>query len=165
MTMSPVELIQLIQQNEGQQIEFKLESEKQGDLAEVLMAFANAEGGSLLVGVTDEGQIAGVENAKGVIDRLYSAARRLEPSLHGVVQVEQVRIDSKTVIIATVPGSLSATYGLAGSFRIREGSFNRQMTSNDVVTDITRHHRRWASNATAYGGGLALLWRLATVPP
>lgn len=134
MTMIPSELMQLIQQNEGQQIEFKLESEKQSDLAEVLMAFANAEGGSLLVGVTDEGQIAGVENAKGVIDSLYSAARRLEPSLHGVVQVEQVKVDSKTVIIANVPGSLSATYGLAGSFRIREGSFNRQMTSTDVVS-------------------------------
>ena len=74
--MNPAELMQLIQQNEGQQIEFKLESEKQVDLAEVLMAFANAEGGALLVGVTDEGQIAGVENAKAVIDRLRSAARQ-----------------------------------------------------------------------------------------
>lgn len=35
--MTPTQLIGLIQQNEGQQIEFKLESEKQGDLAEVLM--------------------------------------------------------------------------------------------------------------------------------
>jgi ATP-dependent DNA helicase RecG len=132
--MNPAQLMQLIQQNEGQQIEFKLESEKQGDLAEVLMAFVNAEGGSLLVGVTDEGQIVGVENVKGIIDRLHSAARRLEPSLHGVVQVEPVQIDGKTVIIASVPGALSATYGLAGSFRLREGSFNRQMTAADVVS-------------------------------
>lgn len=132
--MNAAELMQLIQQNEGQQIEFKLESEKQADLAEVLMAFANAEGGALLVGVTDEGQIAGVENAKGVIDRLHSAARRLDPSLHGVAQVEQVKVGDKTIIIATVPESLSATYGLAGSFRVREGSFNRQMTSADVVS-------------------------------
>jgi len=132
--MNPAELMQLIQQNEGQRIEFKLESEKQVDLAEVLMAFANAEGGSLLVGVTDDGQIAGIEQAKTVMDRLYSAARRLEPSLHGVVQVEQVKVNDKTVIVANVPDSLSATYGLAGSFRIREGSFNRQMTSGDVVS-------------------------------
>ncbi len=132
--MNPAQLMQLIQQNEGQQIEFKLESEKQGDLAEVLMAFANAEGGSLLVGVTDEGQIAGVENAKAVTDRLYAAARRLDPSLHGIAQVEQVQIDDKIVILASVPESLTATYGLAGSFRIREGSFNRQMTAADVVS-------------------------------
>jgi ATP-dependent DNA helicase RecG len=132
--MNALQLMQLIQQNEGQQVEFKLESEKQGDLAEVLMAFANAEGGALLVGVTDEGEIAGVDNAKGVIDRLHSAARRLEPSLHGTVQVEPVKIDNKTVIVANVPEALTATYGLAGSFKIREGSFNRQMTAADVVS-------------------------------
>jgi ATP-dependent DNA helicase RecG len=66
--MNPAQLLHLIQQNEGQQIEFKLESEKQIDLAEVLMAFANAEGGALLVGITDEGQIVGVGNAKAVTD-------------------------------------------------------------------------------------------------
>jgi ATP-dependent DNA helicase RecG len=132
--MNPAQLMQLISQDEGQQVEFKLESEKQSDLAEVLMAFANADGGALLVGVTDEGQIAGVENAKAVSDRLHTAARRLDPSLHGVVQVEQVKIDDKVVIVASVPGSLAATYGLAGSFKIREGSFNRQMTAADVVS-------------------------------
>lgn len=131
--MNQAQLMQLIQQNEGQQVEFKLESEKQVDLAEVLMAFANAEGGSLLVGVTDEGQIVGVENAKAVTDRLYTAARRLTPSLHGVAQVEPVKVDDKTVIVASVPESLTATYSLAGSFKIREGSFNRQMTASDVV--------------------------------
>jgi len=133
--------MQLIQQNEGQQIEFKLESEKQIDLAEVLMAFANAEGGALLVGITDEGQIIGVENAKAIIDRLHSTARRLEPSLHDVVQVDQVKVDDKTVIVANIPESLTATYGLAGSFKIREGSFNRQMTSADVVSHAVQRGR------------------------
>ncbi|MFN8490774.1 MAG: ATP-binding protein [Caldilineaceae bacterium] len=132
--MNPTELMQLIQQNEGQQVEFKLESEKQADLAEVLMAFANAEGGALLVGITDEGQIAGVENTKAVIDRLHTAARRLEPSLHGTVQIEPVTVGGKTVIVAKVPGDLTATYALGGTFKIREGSFNRQMTSTDVVS-------------------------------
>ncbi|MEZ4867855.1 MAG: ATP-binding protein [Caldilineaceae bacterium] len=134
MTINPSQLMQLIQQNEGRQIEFKLESEKQFDLAEVLMAFANAEGGSLLVGVTDDGEIVGVENTKAVTDRLYTAGRRLEPSLHGVMQVELVQVDDKTVIVATVPEALTATYGLAGGFKIREGSFNRQMTATDVVS-------------------------------
>lgn len=60
--MNPNELIQIIDQDEGQYSEFKLESEKQIDLAEVIMAFANAEGAHLLVGVSDDGQIVGVEN-------------------------------------------------------------------------------------------------------
>lgn len=102
------------------------------------MAFANAEGGYLLVGVTDDGQIVGVENVKTVIDRLHTAARRLEPSLHTVVTVEQVQYDDKIVVVAQVPDGLEATYSLSGRFKIREGSFNRFMSSADVLEHAVR---------------------------
>lgn len=132
--MTSVELLQLIKKNEGQTIEFKLESEKQSDLAEVLMAFANAEGGNLFVGVTDDGQIVGVENPKAVTDRLYRATRRIDPSLHSHVVIQQVTYTEKIVIVASVPDTLQATYSLAGQFKIREGSYNRQMNSADVIS-------------------------------
>ena len=136
--MSPDELLRLVEQDEGQSIEFKLESEKQADLAEVLMAFANAEGGYLLVGVADDGQIVGVENVKAVVDRLHAAARRTEPSLHAVVTVEPVQCNDKTVVVAHVPGGLEATYSLSGRFKTREGSFNRQMSPADVLGHAVR---------------------------
>lgn len=136
--MTPEELVQFVGQNEGQHIEFKLESEKQADLAEVLMAFANADGGYLFVGVTDDGQIIGVKNVKMIVDRLHQAARRIDPSLHDVVKVEQVQIADQSVIVAEVRGDLSTTYSLAGQFKIREGSFNRQMTSADVIGHAVR---------------------------
>ena len=126
-------MTQIIDQDEGQRIEFKLESEKQADLAEVITAFANVEGGHLLVGVTDDGQIVGVENVKSVVDRLHAATRRTEPSLHTVVTVEQVQCDDKIVVVAQVPEGLEATYSLSGRFKIREGSFNRLMSSADVL--------------------------------
>jgi len=136
--MNPDELLQIIAQDEGQQVEFKLESEKQADLAEVIMAFANAKGGYLLVGVTDDGQIVGVENVKTIVDRLHAAARRIEPSLHTIVTVEPVQCDGKTVIVAWAPESLEATYSLSGRFKIREGSFNRLMSSADVLAHAVR---------------------------
>lgn len=131
--MTPEELIQFVAQNEGQQIEFKLESEKQVDLAEVLMAFANADGGHLFVGVTDDGEIVGVNNVKTIVDRFYQAARRIDPSLHDAVKVAQVQIANHTVVVAHVREDLSMTYSLGGQFKVREGSFNRQMTSADVI--------------------------------
>ncbi len=131
--MNPNELIQIIDQDEGQYSDFKLESEKQIDLAEGIMAFANAEGGHLLVGVSDDGQIVGVENVKSVVDRLHAAARRIDPSLHAAVTVEQVQYEDKIVIVAQVPEGLEATYSLSGRFKVREGSFNRLMSSADVV--------------------------------
>lgn len=136
--MDPAALVALIAQDENQRLEFKLESEKQADLAEVLMAFANAEGGHLLVGVSDDGEVVGVEQVKAIVDRLHTAARRIEPSLHHVVTVQQVDCNGKFVVVAQVPDNLTATYGLAGRFKIREGSYNRQMNSADVVAHAVR---------------------------
>ncbi len=136
--MTSSELLQLIKKDEGQTIEFKLESEKQSDLAEVLLAFANAEGGHLLIGVSDDGQIVGVENPKAVVDRLHRATRRTDPSLHSHVTIQQAVHDGKVVIVAEVPDTLSATYSIAGQFKIREGSYNRQMNSADVIGHAVR---------------------------
>lgn len=136
--MKQAELVAIISQNEGQQVEFKLESEKQADLAEVIMALANAEGGHLLIGVTDEGQVVGVENVKAVVDRIHAAARRIDPSLHKAVTIDQAQLESKVVVAAHIPEDLSATYSLADQFKIREGSFNRQMTSADVLAHAVR---------------------------
>jgi len=91
--MNAAELLRIIAQDEGQTVEFKLESEKQSDLAETLAAFANAQGGCVLVGVADDGQVVGVARVKNVADRLHAAARRVVPSLHSAVTVTSVDIE------------------------------------------------------------------------
>lgn len=54
-------------EGEGQHVEFKAwipvngEKEKRRELLEVLVAFANAEGGRLYIGVSDQGEIKGVD--------------------------------------------------------------------------------------------------------
>lgn len=48
-----------IKQGEGLQLDFKFEIEDQKKIARTLVAFANAEGGSLLIGVKDNGKIVG----------------------------------------------------------------------------------------------------------
>ncbi len=98
-------------------------------MAEVLVAFANAQGGYLLIGVADDGKVIGVERLKNVADRLHTAARRVVPSLHGAITVSSVTIEGHTVVVAAVPDNLEATYSLAGRFVIREGSFNRSIES------------------------------------
>ncbi len=136
--MNAAELHRIIAQDEGQTVEFKLESEKQSDLAETLAAFANAQGGCVLVGVADDGQVVGVARVKNVADRLYAAARRVVPSLHGAVTVTSVDIEGRPVVVAVVPGDLTATHSLAERFVIREGSFNRSMSPADVLQHAVR---------------------------
>ncbi len=74
--------------DEGQYLEFKPAEERPGSLATSLAAFANADGGTLILGVaerTDNGRkvhvIEGVPDVKIATDHLYSAAELCTPKL------------------------------------------------------------------------------------
>jgi predicted HTH transcriptional regulator len=53
---------ELIEQGEHQQLDFKFEINDARKIARTLSAFANTEGGKLLIGVKDNGKIAGVRS-------------------------------------------------------------------------------------------------------
>ena len=57
---NPIEA--LIAQGEGQQLDFKFEVSDSKKIARTLSAFANTDGGRLLIGVKDNGHIAGVHS-------------------------------------------------------------------------------------------------------
>lgn len=127
--MTETELQAIIARDEEVSVEFKLESEGQTQLAEVIGAMANSSGGWLLIGVSDQGEIIGVERSKTIIDRLHSAAGRVEPSLAGRISVEKVTTSAgKNVIVAHVPEGLMAIHSVAGVYRIRIGSYNKILT-------------------------------------
>jgi len=55
-----MDLKQRIAEGEGVQLDFKFRIDDQRKIARTLVAFANSQGGSLLIGVKDNGKIAGV---------------------------------------------------------------------------------------------------------
>ncbi len=127
--MTEEQLIALIAKDEETSIEFKQESEKQQQLAEVMGAMANSQGGWLLVGVSDDGQMVGVAHPKTIIDRLYAAADQVEPSLLDRLTVERVNTSQgPTVIAAQIPEGLTAIHAVSGVYRIRINSYNKLLT-------------------------------------
>lgn len=54
--------MQLIDQGEGQQQDFKFEVSDAAKIARSLVAFANTDGGRLLIGVKDNGRISGIRS-------------------------------------------------------------------------------------------------------
>ena len=52
----------LIAQGEHQQLDFKFEIDDARKIARTLSAFANTDGGKLLIGVKDNGNIAGIRS-------------------------------------------------------------------------------------------------------
>lgn len=58
--MNKLELLEIINNGENSYIEFKEEAVKAKDLAEEFIAFANSEGGTVLIGVADNGTVKGI---------------------------------------------------------------------------------------------------------
>ncbi len=78
--------MKLINQPEGKTLEFKRDLSSPKPLLKTLVAFANTAGGKLIIGVTDDKQIIGVEHPLDEEERLAniiadSIAPRLSPIL------------------------------------------------------------------------------------
>jgi predicted HTH transcriptional regulator len=62
--MKPHYIHKLIAQGEHQQLDFKFEIADSRKIARTFSAFANTDGGKLLIGVKDDGTIAGIQTAE-----------------------------------------------------------------------------------------------------
>jgi ATP-dependent DNA helicase RecG len=122
--MTRDELLHLIAQSEGQQIDFKEATIKPGRLAETLVAFANAEGGTILIGVDDQGQVQGVRDPKRAADNVVEAIAHCSPPLGiGLPQAVEVK-PGVTVLVVEIPARLPRVYHTHGRYLRRAGSRN-----------------------------------------
>ncbi len=97
--MNEVELLDLISQGEGLCLEFKQSFPKNGsDLAKELVAFANSQGGILLMGVSDDSQVLGMAPpVDDVKRRLASFARDVcRPPINP--EIGHTDVQGKTVV-------------------------------------------------------------------
>lgn len=130
------DLIDLILKGEGLSVEFKetLPSESMRWL-KTIVAFANGCGGTLLVGVNNQGEIIGIPeySASQVLDSMTSAVCDLcYPMIPLSTSVQDVA--GKTVIVMEVfPGNARPYY--LESLGIREGTFIRVGATSRVADE------------------------------
>lgn len=94
----------LILEGEGVSLDFKKTITSCEKIAKTMVSFANNKGGRLLIGVADDGRIAGVKSEdeeKYMINR--AAHLYCKPALEPVF--EEVYIDDKIVLVAEIPSS------------------------------------------------------------
>jgi ATP-dependent DNA helicase RecG len=104
--MRPEELLVLIRQGENSGVEFKRDDLRREQLAREVVAFANFQGGRILIGVEDDGTVSGVQREDlehWVMDTVFG--RTVHPQL--LPYYETVRLDDgKQVAVVTVlPGT------------------------------------------------------------
>lgn len=98
----------LIAQGEHQQLDFKFEISDAAKIARSLVAFANTDGGKLLVGVKDNGVIAGVRSEEEKFMLENAAQRYCEPEVH--FTSKQWVVDRKHVLEINIPRSDQAPH-------------------------------------------------------
>lgn len=91
----------LIQEGEHQMLDFKFEISDSRRIARSLAAFANTDGGRLLVGVKDNGAIAGVRSDEEIHMIQAAAEMYCQPKVD--YTTEEWEINGKTVLEVIIP--------------------------------------------------------------
>ncbi len=130
---SQTELIEKIILGEDTTIEFKREMPHRNSLADEIAAFANSQGGVLLIGVDDYKEIVGLELPE--LDRVEKTVVEIcEDNIEPTVPIftEKLRIDDKNLLKIEVPRSLFVHKTSNGYFT-RQGSSKREMRTDQLA--------------------------------
>jgi predicted HTH transcriptional regulator len=97
-------LEQLIAQGENTTVEFKSTIDSAAKIAKTLVAFANTKGGTLLVGVSDSGNITGISSELQEMQKIEQAAQfYCEPPIE--LSYQTVIAGSRQVLMITLEES------------------------------------------------------------
>ena len=97
-------LVKLIAQGEHQQQDFKYKVMDAVKLARSVSAFANTDGGRLLIGVRDDGHLSGVRSEEEIFMMHAAAFKYCRPQ--AAIKFETFHAEGKTIVIATVPPTI-----------------------------------------------------------
>jgi len=98
------DLLNLIEEGENIQVEFKRKFSTHDKIAREMIAFANTKGGYVLFGIDDDKKIVGVESEKETTELVKDAALNYcEPPLELLIEYREV--DGKEIVIVNVPES------------------------------------------------------------
>ena len=96
-------LLNLICEGEHQQQDFKYRVADACKLAKTVSAFANTDGGRLLIGVRDDGHLSGVRSEEEIYMMHQAAYKFCMPEAS--IKFDTYHVDKRTIVIATIPPS------------------------------------------------------------
>ncbi len=114
----------------------ELKSTVVNDICKEVIAFSNTKGGTLYIGVADDGSIVGVEDANNTTLQLNNMIRdSIKPDVTMFVRYETLTIEKKQIIAVTVQKGTDRPYYLSNKGLKPSGVYLRNGTSTDPATD------------------------------
>ena len=132
-------LIEEILKGENEKIEFK-ENAKTNAYIKTAVAFANGNGGKIVFGVKDNGEIVGVENEFEVMDGIINA---ISDSCYPMIvpDISLHTLENKTIILVEIEGGKKKPYylkskGMQKGTYIRSGATTRIIEEDYILKEL-----------------------------
>jgi len=136
---------EILGKEEGQTLEFKRKMPRSVQLASAICAFANADGGTIVIGIDDKGAALGLGEESQDFESVMEKVRGL--CLPPVpIEVQQFSYKSKEIGFIVVPRSSFVHSTRDGRYLIRVGSSNRPLTPNEILPLLQSRYRITSDN-------------------
>jgi len=135
------EIKSIAKSGEGYNADFKIGiPSKVNEISHDVCAFANCEGGYVLIGIDNYGKIKGVtidDNKRTIIQNVIHA---VTPALD--VKSYTVDVDNKTVWVLAVPAGKDKPYVSSGTVYMREGANSQKLTTAEEIHSFFQFSNR-----------------------
>lgn len=125
---------ELIRNGEGSGIDFKIDEVKPEEIAKTIVAMANRQGGFILLGVDNKGEVCGLKRCKIEEWVMNISRNNVHPSI--IVDYYEIPIETHKVGVIKIPLGMDKPYYLEKKDRktyyIRAGSTNREATREEL---------------------------------
>jgi ATP-dependent DNA helicase RecG len=117
---------------ESQKIEFK--PNWRDEYLKVICAFANAEGGELIIGIDDKGEPLGLKNTKKLLEDIPNKIR----SKLGIIPSVDFEKSKGKEIIRIKVNSISVPISYDGRYYLRSGSTNLELKDSELANFLIK---------------------------
>jgi len=125
------DLLKLISRGENEGLELKESLRLKEEISQVVSAFSNANGGSILVGISNDGKVIGVDIGRNTIEELANYIKRnTDPAIFPSVKILDVK--GKKIIGIEVKESAEKPVFFKNHTYKRVGKTNQQISSSEI---------------------------------
>jgi len=126
-----MDIKELTHRGESQSLEFKESLKLKDEIGETVSAFSNSDGGTIIVGASDNGGVPGVDIGKNTLEELANYIKRnTDPHIFPSVKIQEVGRES--VVVVEVKGSAEKPVFFKNHAYKRVGKTNQMISSSEL---------------------------------
>lgn len=148
-----LQLRRLVAQGEGATLEFKRKATFPDKIVREMIAFANTHGGKLLIGIGDDGTLAGLKHPEDDLHVMDKALKKVRPALHYTTTIIPIG-NTRTVIQYDIPESKRKPHYILSESRLRESFVrvdDKSIKASRELREIVKRKQRMKDIRFHYG--------------